>query len=104
MKETYGAAFVDYFQGRTPTKRAFTADEKEIYQEIQNATDRITELVAQQKSLPTRVPLAQAQPNQKARQAINGTKAPDQCPQAGCLPDRERLGEPYSSTLCQGRR
>jgi hypothetical protein len=65
MKETYGAAFVDYFQGRTLTKRAFTADEKEIYQEIQNATDRITELVAQQKSLPVRVPLAQAQPNQK---------------------------------------
>jgi hypothetical protein len=64
-KETYGAAFVDYFQGRTPTKRAFTGDEKEIYQEIQNATDRITELVAQQKSLPERVPLAQAQPNQK---------------------------------------
>ena len=64
-KETYGAAFVDYFQGRTPTKRAFTGDEKEIYQEIQNATDRITELVAQQKSLPVRVPLAQAQPNQK---------------------------------------
>ena len=32
MKETYGAAFIDYFKGRTPTKRAFTADEKEIYQ------------------------------------------------------------------------
>ena len=65
MKETYGAAFIDYFKGRTPTKRAFTTDEKKIYQEIQKATDRITELVAQQKSLPVRVPLAQAQPNQK---------------------------------------
>ena len=65
MKETYGAAFVDYFQGRTPTKRAFTADEKEIYREIQKATDRITKLVAQQKSLPARVLLAQGQPNQK---------------------------------------
>ena len=65
IKETYGAAFIDYFEGRTPTMRAFTAAEKKIHQEIQEATDRITELVAQQKSLPARVPLAQAQPNQK---------------------------------------
>jgi len=64
IKETYGAAFIDYFEGRTPTMRAFTADEKKIYQEIQKAADRITELVAQQKSLPVRVPLAQAQPGQ----------------------------------------
>jgi transposase len=65
MKETYGAAFIDYFQGRTPTTRAFTADEKKIYHEIHKAADRITELVTQQKSLPPRVPLAEAQPNQK---------------------------------------
>jgi len=65
MKETYGATFIDYLEGHTPTMRAFTADEKKVYQEIQNATDRITELVVQQKSLPVRVPLAEAQPNQK---------------------------------------
>jgi transposase-like protein len=65
MKETYGAAFIDYFEGRTPTMHTFTADEKKIYQEIQKATDRITELVAKQKSLPARVPLAEAQPNLK---------------------------------------
>lgn len=64
MKETYGAAFLDYFDGRTPTMRAFTAAEKKIHLEIQEATDRITELVTQQKSLPPRVPLAQARPGQ----------------------------------------
>ena len=62
IKETYGAAFIDYFEGRTPTMRAFTAAEKKIHQQIQEAADRITELVAQQKSLPARVPLAQTQP------------------------------------------
>jgi hypothetical protein len=64
IKETYGAAFIDFYQGRTPTKRAFTEKEKQIYQEIKHATDRIADLVAQQKLLPVRVPLAQAQPNQ----------------------------------------
>ena len=65
IKETYGAVFIDYFEGHTSTMRAFTAAEKKIHREIQQATDRITELVTQQKSLPSRVPLAQAQPNQK---------------------------------------
>lgn len=64
MKETYGAAFLDYFDGRTPTMRAFTAAEKNTHLEIQQAADRITELVTQQKSLPARVPLAQARPGQ----------------------------------------
>src|SRR6516225_7849199 len=76
---------------------------KRSIREIQNATDRITELVAQQKSLPDASPAGSGTAEPEARQAINRTKAPDQCPQAGCLPDRERLGEPYSSTLCQGR-
>ena len=64
MKETYGATFLDYFEGRTPTQRAFTAAEKQIHLEIQEAADRITELVTRQKSLPVRVPLAQARPAQ----------------------------------------
>jgi len=64
MKETYGAAFLDYFEGRTPTQRAFTSAEKKIHLEIQDAADRITELVTKQKSLPPRVPLAQARPGQ----------------------------------------
>lgn len=62
IKETYGATFINYFEGRTPTMRTFTAEEKKIYQEIQKADDRIKKLVAQQKSLPLRVPLAQTQP------------------------------------------
>jgi transposase len=64
MKETYGTAFIDYFEGRTPTMRAFTAAEKKIHQDMQQASDRIAELVAQQKSLPARGPLAQARPGQ----------------------------------------
>jgi len=64
IKQTYGAAFLDYFDGRTPTTRAFTAAEKKIHLEIQEATDRLTKLVAQQKSLPARVPLAEARPGQ----------------------------------------
>jgi len=64
MNETYGAAFLDYFEGRTPTQRAFTSAEKKIHLEIQDAADRIAELVTKQKSLPPRVPLAQARPGQ----------------------------------------
>jgi len=45
MKETYGAAFLDYFEGRTPTQRAFTSAEKKIHLEIQDAADRIAGLV-----------------------------------------------------------
>ncbi len=62
IKEIYGAAFMDYFQGRTPTRRDLTAKQKQIHQEIQKADDLIAKLVAQQKSLPLRVPLAQTQP------------------------------------------
>jgi hypothetical protein len=64
MKENYGTTFLDYFEGRTPTQRAFTSAEKTIHLEIQEAADRITELVTKQKSLPARVPLAEARPGQ----------------------------------------
>ena len=64
IKETYGAAFIDYFEGRTLTISAFTAAEKKIHHEIQEATDRITQLTAQQKSLPARVALAETHPGQ----------------------------------------
>lgn len=64
MKETYGAAFLDYFDGRIPTQRAFTSAEKKIHREIQDAANRITELTTKQKSLPLRIPLAQARPDQ----------------------------------------
>ena len=65
LKETYGGAALDYVEGRTPTMHAFTATEKKIHQEIKDATDRILELVAKQKSIPARVPLAEARKGQE---------------------------------------
>jgi transposase len=64
LKQTYGDASLDYLEGRIPTMREFQAADKEIYQEIQQAAERVAELVAQQKSLPLRVPLAEARPDQ----------------------------------------
>jgi hypothetical protein len=64
LKQTYGDAFLDYFEGRTPTQRTFTSAEKKINLAIQEAADQITELVTKQKSLPARVPLAEARPGQ----------------------------------------
>jgi transposase len=64
LKQTYGDASLDYIEGRIPTMREFQAADQKIYQEIQQAAERVAELVAQQKSLPLRVPLAQARPDQ----------------------------------------
>ena len=64
LKQTYGDAQLDYLEGRTPTLREFQAADKKIYQEIQAAAERVAELAAQQKSLPPRVPLAEARPDQ----------------------------------------
>jgi len=64
LKQTYGDASLDYIEGRTPTVREFKATDQKIYQEIQEAAAHIAELAAQQKSLPLRVPLAEARPDQ----------------------------------------
>ncbi len=64
LKQTYGEASLDYFEGRTPTMREFKAPDKKIYREIQEAVERVAELAVQQKSLPLRVPLAEARPDQ----------------------------------------
>jgi len=64
LKQTYGDASLDYIEGRTPTMREFQAADKKIYQEIQEAAARVAELAAQQRSLPLRVPLAEARPDQ----------------------------------------
>lgn len=64
LKQTYGDASLDYMEGRTPTMREFKAADQKIYQEIQEAAARVAELAAQQKSLPPRVPLAEARPDQ----------------------------------------
>ena len=64
LKQTYGDASLDYIEGRTPTMREFQAADRKIYQEIQEAAERVAELAAQQKSLPLRVSLAEARPDQ----------------------------------------
>jgi hypothetical protein len=64
LKQTYGGALLDYIEGRTPTMREFQAADKKIYREIQEVAERVAELAAQQKSLPLRVPLAEARPDQ----------------------------------------
>jgi DNA-binding CsgD family transcriptional regulator len=64
LKQTYGDASLDYIEGRTPTMREFKAADQKIYQEIEEAAERVAELAAQQKSLPPRVPLAEARPDQ----------------------------------------
>ena len=64
LKKTYGDASLDYVEGRTPTMREFQAVDNKIYQEIREAAERVAELAAQQKSLPPRVPLAKARPDQ----------------------------------------
>ena len=64
LKQTYADAQLDYIEGRTPTLREFQAADKKIYQEIQAAAERVAELAARQKSLPPRVPLAEARPDQ----------------------------------------
>ncbi len=64
LKQTYGDASLDYVEGRTLTMREFKAADKKIYQEIQDAAESVAELAVQQKSLPLRVPLAEARPEQ----------------------------------------
>jgi septal ring factor EnvC (AmiA/AmiB activator) len=64
LKQTYGEVSLDYIEGRTPTTREFKAADKKISQEIRDAADRIAKLVAQQKSLPLRLPLTEARPGQ----------------------------------------
>jgi hypothetical protein len=58
-RETYGSATLDYLEGCSPTMWAFTAAEKQIRQETAEAHDRIAELIARRKSLPTHIPLAE---------------------------------------------
>ena len=60
LRETYGAAALDYVHGRTPTMRAFTNAERRIQRELRETDARIATLVARQKSLAARIPLSQA--------------------------------------------
>jgi hypothetical protein len=66
LRENYGATALDYLEGRIPTLRAFTAAEQKIHREIGEAGAQVAELVARQKSLPTRIPLSEAPNAEKA--------------------------------------
>lgn len=65
LRETYGTTALKHFQGGTATLRALTAQEKKIHQELKEANDRVRKLHAQQKSLPKRVRLSQARPDEE---------------------------------------
>jgi len=66
LQEKYGSTALDYLEGRTKTFRTFTAAEKEIHREIQEAADEVAKLTKRQKSLPVRIPLAEAPDAEKA--------------------------------------
>jgi len=68
LQEQYGSAAQDYLKGRTATMRAFTAAEKEIQRELDEASAEIARLVKRQKSLPTRIPLSESPEGEKAMQ------------------------------------
>lgn len=65
LLEIYGGAALDYVDGRTPTMRVFTTAERKIRREIDDLNEHIATLVAQQKALPARVPLAEARPGEE---------------------------------------
>jgi DNA-binding NarL/FixJ family response regulator len=60
LLEAYGATAIDYREGRTTTIRAFTKEERQIHRQVQEATDRVTTLVARRKSIPPRIRLSDA--------------------------------------------
>jgi hypothetical protein len=64
LKQTYGEAVLGHPRDATSTVRMLNAARKKIKQQIQDTTDRIKGLRVRQKSLHTRMPLAQALPNQ----------------------------------------
>jgi transposase len=68
LQEQYSSAAQDYLKGRTATMRAFTAAEKEIQRELDEASAEIARLIKRQKSLPTRIPLSESPEGEKAMQ------------------------------------
>jgi transposase len=66
LKENHSSVILDYLQGHGSTMRTFSADEKSIRREIAEIVDCIASLVSQRKSLPVRLPVAEARPEQEA--------------------------------------
>ena len=65
IKATYGAMMIEQLQGDQLTVPMLKAAQQSIRREIDEANAQVQTLRAQQKSLPVRVPLAQARPNQE---------------------------------------
>jgi hypothetical protein len=59
LQESYGAAALDYVEGRTPTMTAFTETQQRLENEHEKVQTRIAHLVVRQKGLPVRVPLCE---------------------------------------------
>ena len=57
LKESYGAAALDYVDGRTTTMKAFSEAEERLTTELETRQARIARLVDRQKTLPVRVRL-----------------------------------------------
>jgi hypothetical protein len=66
LQEKYGSTALDYLEGKTPEFRTFTAAEKKIYREIRESADEVEKLTERQKTLPARIPLAEAPHADKA--------------------------------------
>jgi hypothetical protein len=66
LQEKHGSTALDYIEGKTPAFRTFTAAEKKIYREISESADEVAKLIERQKTLPVRIPLAEAPDAEKA--------------------------------------
>jgi transposase len=66
LQQRYGSAALDFLDSRIPTMRAFSATEKRIHREIQDAADAVTKLTARQMSQPKRIPLSESPDAEKA--------------------------------------
>ncbi|MHB1544843.1 MAG: helix-turn-helix domain-containing protein [Gammaproteobacteria bacterium] len=65
VQEIYGATALEHSQSGTATLGALTAEEKKIQHELKEANDQVQTLRAQQKALPTRIPLSQVRPDEE---------------------------------------
>jgi DNA-binding CsgD family transcriptional regulator len=65
LRESYGAAAIDYIHGPTSKDSGFEIAEEKIRMEIEKATNHIKKLKARRDSLPARVTVADAQKGQE---------------------------------------
>jgi hypothetical protein len=59
LRQAYGAATLDYRDGRMATLRVFTDEERRLHKDVQAAEASVTELTARRKAIPSRVALSE---------------------------------------------